>query len=78
MIGNKAKATLVETYVATDSAKAYQIHDTTVIWVGDESNVQHVRVMEDALDAASIASAIVTTSSTAETGPLVAGASNRK
>jgi len=59
-VGNKAKATLVETFVATEAAKAYQVHDTTVIWVGDESDVQHVRVMEDALDAASIASAIVT------------------
>lgn len=59
-IGNKAKVTLVETYVATESAKAYQIHDTTVIWVGDDSDLQHVRVMEDAIDAASIASAIVT------------------
>jgi Fe-S cluster assembly protein SufD len=59
-VGNKAKATLVETFVATGAAKAYQVHDTTVIWVGDESDVQHVRVMEDALDAASIASAIVT------------------
>jgi Fe-S cluster assembly protein SufD len=59
-VGNKAKVTLVETFVATEAAKGYQVHDTTVIWVGDESDVQHVRVMEDALDAASIASAIVT------------------
>lgn len=59
-IGHKAKATLVETFVATDAAKAYQVHDTTVIWVGDDSDLQHVRVMEDAIDAASIASAIVT------------------
>jgi len=59
-VGNNAKVTLVETFVATEAAKAYQVHDTTVIWVGDHSDVQHVRVMEDALDAASIASAIVT------------------
>lgn len=59
-IGSNAKVTLVETYVATESAKAYQVHDTTVLWVGDDTDLQHVRVMEDAIDAASIASAIVT------------------
>lgn len=59
-IGNKAKVTLVETFVATEAAKAYQVHDTTVIWVGDDSDLQHVRIMEDAQNAASIASAIVT------------------
>lgn len=59
-IGSKAKATLVETFVATEAAKAYQVHDTTVMWVGDDADLQHVRVMEDAHDAASIASAIVT------------------
>jgi Fe-S cluster assembly protein SufD len=59
-VGNNAKATLVETFVATDAAKAYQVYDTTVIFVGDDSDLQHVRVMQDAVDAASIASAVVT------------------
>jgi len=59
-IGNKAKATLVETFVATAAAENYQVHDTTVLWVGDDSDLQHVRVTEDAIVAANIASAIVT------------------
>jgi Fe-S cluster assembly protein SufD len=59
-VGNKAKLTLVENFVATDAGKAYQVHDTSVITLGDDSDLQHVRVMEDAGDAANIASAIVT------------------
>ncbi|MDR6660949.1 Fe-S cluster assembly protein SufD [Tardiphaga robiniae] len=59
-IGNRARVTLVESFVATESAKAYQAHDAVVIWIGDDSDLQHVRVMEDAGDAANIATAIVT------------------
>ncbi|QND71324.1 Fe-S cluster assembly protein SufD [Tardiphaga robiniae] len=59
-IGNRARVTLVENFVATESAKAYQAHDAVVIWIGDDSDLQHVRVMEDAGDAANIATAIVT------------------
>jgi Fe-S cluster assembly protein SufD len=59
-IGNRARVTLVESFVATESAKAYQAHDAVVIWIGDASDLQHVRVMEDAGDAANIATAIVT------------------
>jgi Fe-S cluster assembly protein SufD len=59
-IGNRVRVTLVESFVATESAKAYQAHDAVVIWIGDDSDLQHVRVMEDAGDAANIATAIVT------------------
>ena len=61
-VGARAKATIVESFVGTQSASAYQVHDTAVIWVGDDSNVQHVRLLDDAADAANIASAIVTLS----------------
>lgn len=59
-IGHKAKVTLVENFVATAAATSYQAYDTLVIWLGDDSDLQHVRVMEDAATAANIASAVVT------------------
>ena len=59
-VGAKAKATIVESFLGTDSAAGYQVHDTTVLWVGDDADVQHVRILDDAADAANIASAIVT------------------
>ncbi len=40
-IGNRARVTLVESFVATESAKAYQAHDAVVIWIGDDSDLQH-------------------------------------
>ena len=59
-IGNDARITLVESFVAADGAKAYQSHDSIVMWVGDRTELQHVRLMEDALDAANITTAIFT------------------
>ena len=59
-IGKIARVTLVESFVAADGAKAYQSHDSIVIWIGDRAEVQHVRLMEDALDAANITTAIFT------------------
>ncbi|TXJ22246.1 MAG: Fe-S cluster assembly protein SufD [Afipia sp.] len=55
-----ARATLVETFVAAEGAKSYQTHDSVVIWIGDEAELQHVRLMEDALDAAHVATGIFT------------------
>ena len=54
------RATLVETFVAAEGAKSYQTHDSVVIWVGDEAELQHVRLMEDALDAAHVTTGIFT------------------
>lgn len=54
------QATLVETFVAAEGAKSYQTHDSVVIWIGDEAELQHVRLMEDALDAAHVATGIFT------------------
>lgn len=59
----KAKVTLVESFVGAQGAKTYQSHDTMVLWIGDGSEVQHVRLMEDAIDAANISTAIVTVGS---------------
>lgn len=59
----KAKVTLVESFIGAQGAKAYQSHDAVVLWIGDGADVQHVRLMEDADDAANISSAIVTVGS---------------
>ncbi|HRO01130.1 MAG TPA: Fe-S cluster assembly protein SufD [Nitrobacter sp.] len=54
-LANGAQATLVESFVA-----AYQAHDSVVLWIGDDAGLQHVRLVEDARDAANISTAIVT------------------
>jgi Fe-S cluster assembly protein SufD len=59
-IGKDARVTLVESFVAAEGAKAYQAHDSVVVWIGDRADVQHVRLVEDALDAANITTAVFT------------------
>ena len=45
-INAKAHATLVESFISTEGAAGYQVHDTAVILVGDDADVQHVRILE--------------------------------
>jgi Fe-S cluster assembly protein SufD len=59
-LGKNAAVTLVESYVAADSAKIYQVHDALVIAISDNSRLDHVRLVEDATDAVNISSAVVT------------------
>ncbi|MBR1122573.1 Fe-S cluster assembly protein SufD [Bradyrhizobium lablabi] len=59
-LGKDAGVTLVESYVAADGAKAYQAHDSLVIAIGDNSRLDHVRLVEDSAEAANISSAVVT------------------
>ena len=59
-LGKNAAVTLVESYVAADGAKAYQVHDALVIEISDNSRLDHVRLVEDASDAVNISSAVVT------------------
>ena len=59
-LGKNASATLVESYVAADGAKNYQAHDSLVIALGDDSRLDHVRLVEDAADAVNISSSVVT------------------
>jgi Fe-S cluster assembly protein SufD len=59
-IGKGARATFVESFVAAEGAASYQTHDSVVIWIGDDAELQHVRLMEDALDAAHISTGIFT------------------
>lgn len=59
-IGTRARATVVESFVAADGAGAYQVNDAIVLRIGDEANVSHIRLMADASDAVNITSQIVT------------------
>jgi Fe-S cluster assembly protein SufD len=59
-IGKNANATLVESYIAADGAKAYQVHDSLIVSIGDGARLDHVRLTEDARDAFNISSAVVT------------------
>ena len=59
-LGKDAGATLVESYIATDGAKAYQVHDSLIVAIGNNSRLDHVRLIEDSREASNISSALVT------------------
>jgi Fe-S cluster assembly protein SufD len=59
-IGNGARATIVESFVAAGEASAYQVNDAVILWIGDDADVAHIRLMDDAPDAVNISSGIVT------------------
>jgi Fe-S cluster assembly protein SufD len=59
-LGNAARATLVESFVAAEGAKAYQANDTLIISVGDEAELSQVRLMADSADAVNITTEIFT------------------
>ncbi|CAM5405923.1 FeS cluster assembly protein sufD OS=Afipia felis OX=1035 GN=sufD PE=3 SV=1 [Afipia felis] len=56
-IGSKARVTLVESFVGAEGASAYQAYDQVDVSIGDDTELQHVRLMEDARDAANITTA---------------------
>ncbi|MBA2402192.1 MAG: Fe-S cluster assembly protein SufD [Bradyrhizobium sp.] len=58
-LGKDAGATLVESYVAADGAKTYQVHDSLIVSIGNNSRLDHVRLNEDSRDASNISSAVV-------------------
>jgi Fe-S cluster assembly protein SufD len=58
-LGKDAAATLVESYIAAEGAKAYQVHDSLIISIGNNSRLDHVRLNEDGRDASNISSAVV-------------------
>ena len=53
-VGKAATATLVESYIAADGAKAYQVHDSLVVSIGDGARLDHVRLVEDGREAFNI------------------------
>ncbi|WP_298252255.1 Fe-S cluster assembly protein SufD [Bradyrhizobium sp.] len=59
-IGKAARATLLESFVAADGAKSYQVNDAVSISVGDDAHLQHVRLMADSADATNITTVIFT------------------
>jgi Fe-S cluster assembly protein SufD len=59
-IGKAASVTLVESYIATDGAKAYQAHDSLVVAIGDGARLDHVRLIEDSREAFNVSSSVVT------------------
>jgi Fe-S cluster assembly protein SufD len=59
-IGKAAAATLVESYIAAEGAKTYQVHDSLVLAVGDGARLDHVRLIEDSREAFNISSSVVT------------------
>jgi Fe-S cluster assembly protein SufD len=59
-LGKDAGATLVESYIAADGAKTYQVHDSMVLSIGDGARLDHVRLVEDGREAFNISSAAVT------------------
>ncbi|NPU64186.1 Fe-S cluster assembly protein SufD [Bradyrhizobium sp. 83012] len=59
-VGQGARVTLVETAIAAAGAAAYQANDAAVVWVGDEAQLSHVRLMRDASDAVNVSSELFT------------------
>lgn len=59
-LGKGAGATLVESYVAAEGATAYQAHDSLIVEIGDNSRLDHVRLVEDGREAFNVSSAVVT------------------
>jgi Fe-S cluster assembly protein SufD len=59
-VGKDASATLVESYIGAEAAKAYQVHDSLVVSIGDGARLDHVRLVEDGREAFNISSAVAT------------------
>jgi Fe-S cluster assembly protein SufD len=59
-LGKDATATLVESYIAADGAKTYQVHDSLIVSIGNNSRLDHVRLIEDGREALNISSGLVT------------------
>ncbi len=59
-LGQAAQATLVESFVAADDAKSYQVNDAIIFSLSDDAQLQHVRLMVDSADATNVTTAIFT------------------
>jgi Fe-S cluster assembly protein SufD len=58
-LGKSASATLVESYIAAEGAKSYQVHDSLLLGIGDGARLDHVRLVEDGREAFNISSSVV-------------------
>jgi Fe-S cluster assembly protein SufD len=68
-VGKDASATLVESYIGAEAAKAYQVHDSLVVSIGDGARLDHVRLVEDSREAFNISSAVATLGAHAHFNP---------
>jgi Fe-S cluster assembly protein SufD len=59
-VGTNAQVTLLESFVAADDAKSYQVNDAVRVALGDGAHLQHVRLMADSADATNITTAMFT------------------
>ena len=59
-IGSGVRATLIESFVVAGQAASYQVNDAVMIAIGDNADVAHIRLMDDAPDAVNITSEMVT------------------
>jgi len=64
-VGNAARVTLLESFVAADGANTYQTNDALTVRLGENVELQHVRLMTEANDAVNISTAILTIGSKA-------------
>jgi Fe-S cluster assembly protein SufD len=58
-IGKGVRATIIESFVSAGAA-AYQVSDAVLLSIGDDAEVAHIRLMDDAPDAVNITSQFVT------------------
>jgi Fe-S cluster assembly protein SufD len=59
VVGKGTRATIIESFVAA-GAKAYQVNDAVIVSIGDDADVAHIRLMDDAPDAVNVTSQFVT------------------
>jgi Fe-S cluster assembly protein SufD len=59
-LGRNAHATLLESFVAADDAKSYQVNDAVIVSLGDDAHLQHVRLMADGADATNVTTVMFT------------------
>jgi Fe-S cluster assembly protein SufD len=55
-VGNGARATIIESFAAAGNTGAYQVNDAVMLSIGDDAEVAHIRLMDDAPDAVNITS----------------------
>src|SRR3984957_19533635 len=59
-LGQAAHATLLESFVSAEDAKSYQVNDAVILWLGNDAQLEHVRLVADAGDATNITTTIFT------------------
>ena len=59
-VGDNTKVTLIESFIAAEGAKAYQVHDALVVSIAANARLDHVRLMQDSRDAFNISTVLVT------------------